>query len=203
MSLKVLHAEFLKSASDPRDYPPVELMEIALAGRSNVGKSSAINALLGRKGLAITSSTPGRTRLVNFFDVRVKPSAAEKERHFRFVDLPGYGYAKASKSEQEEWRGRVEEYVTRRPTLRALVHLIDARHDPSDLDVALTEWLRSLDRGEIAVFTKADKLSRNERVTRGARLEAALGLAKGEGVLFSAEENLGRDQVWRRILDAL
>ncbi|HVO30006.1 MAG TPA: ribosome biogenesis GTP-binding protein YihA/YsxC [bacterium] len=203
MSIKVVKAEFIKSATDPKEYPPVELPEIALAGRSNVGKSSAINALVQRHGLAVTSSTPGRTRLVNFFEVRVKPSGAQKERGFRLVDLPGYGFAQASKGEREEWRPRVEKYLAQRPTLRAVVHLMDARHEPSDLDIALTDWLHSLGREEIPVFTKADKLTRNEQLTRKTRLEAALGMEKGEGILFSAAEGLGHDELWRRILDAI
>ena len=200
--MKVVRAEFVTSAVRPDGYPGVDLPEVALAGRSNVGKSSAINVLTGRKGLAVTSNTPGRTRLVNFFDVEL---AVSKTRHvvLRLVDLPGYGYAKASKTEREEWRKRVDSYVAGRVSLRGVVHLLDIRHDPTELDVALTEWLGSLGRDEIPVFTKADKLSRNERLTRTSRLERALGLPPRSGIPFSALSGEGRDTVWKRILDTL
>lgn len=200
--MKILKAEFLTSADRADGYPPVDLPEIALAGRSNVGKSSAINALTGRKGLAVTSNTPGRTRLVNFFDLEVwlaKTNIVE----MRMVDLPGYGFAKAPKEERVEWRTRVDSYLTSRESLRGVVHLIDIRHDPSDLDVTLSEWLRSLGRDEILVLTKCDKLTKNERRTRTAKLEKDLGIAAGSGIAFSATSGEGVDALWEKILDAL
>ena len=200
--MKVVKAEFLVSADTASNYPEVDVPEIALAGRSNVGKSSAINTLTGRKGLAITSNTPGRTRLVNFFDVEVQLSKTHFEE-MRLVDLPGYGFAKASRDERDEWRKRVDSYMTGRVSLRGVVHLLDIRHEPSDLDLQLSEWLRALGRDEIAVFTKSDKLSRNERKTRIAQLEKALGLPAGSGIAFSAHDGEGREQVWNEILDAL
>lgn len=200
--MKIVRADFVKSATRPDGYPEVDLPEIALAGRSNVGKSSAINALTGRKGLAVTSNTPGRTRLVNFFEVEI---AISRARHvvLRLVDLPGYGYAKASKGDREEWRERVDAYVRGRVSLRGVVHLLDIRHEPSELDRTLSGWLASLGRDEIPVFTKSDKLSRNERRTRTARLEKALGLPPGAGIPFSATAGEGQETVWKRILGAL
>lgn len=200
--MKVLRADFVTSAARPDGYPEVDLAEIALAGRSNVGKSSAINTLTGRKGLAITSTTPGRTRLVNFFEVELALSPTRREI-LRLVDLPGYGYAKAARTEQQEWRERVDDYITGRVSLRGVVHLLDIRHDPSEHDEMLAAWLRSLGRDLIPVFTKCDKLSRNERRTRTARLEKALGLAKGAGIPFSALSGDGRTEVWKKILAAL
>ena len=200
--MKVLRAEFVTSATRPDGYPEVDLPEIAFAGRSNVGKSSAINVLTGRKGLAVASTTPGRTRLVNFFDVELGLSPT-RTLELRLVDLPGYGYAKAAKQEREEWRQRVDAYITGRVSLRGVVHLIDIRHDPTEHDEMLADWLRSLGRDQIPVFTKADKLSRNERTTRIARLEKALRLPKGQGTPFSALTGDGRDVVWKKILAAL
>lgn len=200
--MKIVRADFLVSANTAENYPDVDLPEIALAGRSNVGKSSAINLLTGRKGLAITSNTPGRTRLVNFFDVDVQLSKTRVES-LRLVDLPGYGFAKASRDERDEWKKRVDSYMTGRVSLRGVVHLIDIRHEPSELDLQLSEWLRALGRDEIAVFTKSDKLTRNEKRSRIAALEKALGLPAGSGIPFSATEGEGRDEVWNEILDAL
>lgn len=200
--MKVVKAEFLVSATQPENYPPVDLPEIAIAGRSNVGKSSAINLLTHRKHLAITSNTPGRTRLVNFFDVGLQVSKTRVEE-IRLVDLPGYGFAKASKDERGEWRTRVNAYLVHRVSLRGVVHLLDIRHDPSDLDLQLSEWLRSLGRDEIAVFTKSDKLTRNERLTRIRKLEKALQVPEGWAIPFSATTGEGRDELWKKILDVL
>lgn len=200
--MKILKAEFLTSANRADGYPTIDLPEIALAGRSNVGKSSAINALTGRKGLAITSNTPGRTRLVNFFDLEISLSKTNVVE-MRFVDLPGYGFAKAPKEERVEWRARVDSYLVGRVSLRGVVHLVDIRHEPSELDLTLSEWLRSLGRDEILVLTKSDKLTKNERRTRVAKLEKELGLAAGSGIPFSATSGEGVDEVWEKILDAL
>ena len=193
MSVKVLSAEFLTSAAEPRGFPEPGPPEIALAGRSNVGKSSAINALTQRKKLAITSRTPGRTRLVNFFDVRL--ASGRTELPLRLVDLPGYGFAQASQGEREEWRGRVEAYLTARPVLRGVVHLLDIRHEPSDLDLDLSEWLRSIGVQERVVLTKSDKLTRNERLGAARRIEKSLGLAEGDARVFSAEEGIGVEEL--------
>ena len=200
MSFRVVTADFLKSADRPEDFPPAESPEIAMAGRSNVGKSSAINLLTNRKRLAITSSTPGRTRLVNFFDIRGKTSGSQREHTIRLVDLPGYGFAQAAKSDRHEWRGRVEGYLIGRKPLRAVVHLLDLRHDASDLDLDLSEWLRSLGIAEIVVLTKADKFSRNQQKSAAAKVEESLGAEAGSSVLFSAFDGTGRDELWKKIL---
>lgn len=200
--MKVVQAEFLVSATEPNNYPTVDLPEIAFAGRSNVGKSSAINLLTQRKHLAITSNTPGRTRLVNFFDVTLQVSKTRAEE-IRLVDLPGYGFAKASKGDRDEWRSRVDSYLVGRVSLRGVVHLLDIRHDPSDLDLQLADWLRSLGRDQIAVFTKCDKLTRNELITRMRKLEKALQVPDGWAIPFSATTGVGRDEVWKKILDVL
>ena len=200
--MKVAKAEFLTSATKPSEYPAVGPPEIALAGRSNVGKSSAINTLTLRKGLAVTSRTPGRTRLLNFFDLELLSASGKTRFPVRFVDLPGYGFANVPKKERLEWRDRVETYLNGRDTLKAVIHLVDVRHDASPLDIEMSEWLRDIGRHELLVFTKADKLSRNQRMTQARILEKAMGIPVGQGLLFSAHDSTGRDEVWKAI-DAL
>lgn len=200
--MKVAKATFLTSATKPSEYPAVGPPEIALAGRSNVGKSSAINTLTLRKGLAVTSRTPGRTRLLNFFDIELLSASGKTKYPLRFVDLPGYGFANVPKKERLDWRDRVEKYLNERDTLRAVIHLVDVRHDASVLDIEMSEWLRDIGRHELLVFTKADKLSRNQRMTQARNLEKAMGIPVGEGLLFSAHDGTGREDVWKAI-DAL
>jgi len=151
--LKVITCEFVAGVVEPRDFPPATLPEVAFFGRSNVGKSSLINALLGRRGLARTSSTPGRTRQVNWF--RVNGACW-------FVDLPGYGFAKVPKSMREGWRVLVEAFLGRRPPGVMGVLVVDARHPPSPLDREMREWLEHGGTPYCVAVTKADKLSRNE-----------------------------------------
>ena len=152
--MKVVTCEFLAGAADPRDFPPATLPEVAFLGRSNVGKSSLINALLGRRNLARTSSTPGRTRQVNFF--RVNGACL-------FVDLPGYGFAKVAKAVREGWKGLAGAALDRRAPGRLAVLIVDARHPPSPLDREMREWLEHRGMRFVIAATKSDKLSRNER----------------------------------------
>jgi GTP-binding protein len=198
--MKIVEAKFLTSAAEPHGYPPPTLPEVALAGRSNVGKSSVINALCQRNKLAITSRTPGRTRLVNFFEVDVRSSGTARERLVRLVDLPGYGFAKASNEDRVEWRTRVNAYITSREVLRAVIHLLDLRHEPTDLDHDLSAWLKSLGIPEIVVLTKADKLSRNQQKNQAGKVERALGVPDGASILFSSLDGSGRDELWGRMM---
>jgi GTP-binding protein len=181
----VKEAIFEALAVDPKSWPAEGAPEIAFAGRSNVGKSSLINALVGRRGLARTSSTPGRTRGLVFF--RVEPVDAPP---LRFVDLPGYGYAQASKKERAAWRPMVESYIERRGALRLVVVLVDARRGIQSADEELLEWLDSVGRHAVVVFTKLDQLPRTRR-----------NLPPG-AVGFSILEKLGVDDLWRSILRA-
>lgn len=142
-------AEFILSATAPEHFPNTPFPEIAFAGRSNVGKSSLLNKLIRRKNLAHTSSTPGKTRQINFYRV---------DDRFQFVDLPGYGYAKVSKQERESWRRLIESYLLDREQLRLVVSLIDIRHEPTALDRDLLSWLESIGRRYAVVLTKADKV---------------------------------------------
>lgn len=147
--MKVNQAEFVISAVGPSQYPEDALPEIALAGRSNVGKSSLINCLISRKNLARTSSQPGKTQTLNYYKIN---------QDLYFVDLPGYGYAKVSKTKREQWGKFIESYLMNRETLRLVMQLVDLRHPPSKDDQAMYEWLRHNDVPVLVVATKADKI---------------------------------------------
>jgi GTP-binding protein len=190
--MQVTSAEFLKSAFKEADWPRDEKPEIAFLGRSNVGKSSFINSLLGVRGLARTSSTPGRTRSLNFFLIN---------NRFRFVDLPGYGYARAPKDEKAKWSEAATEYLAKREGLVLSIHLVDSRHEPSKQDVQLHEWLLHHERPHLIVATKSDKLSNNELRRNLDRVKRAL---EAPGALhYSAVTGQGRNEVWRAISNAI
>jgi len=193
--MKIISAEFIKSAVKPDQYPKTGLPEVAFAGRSNVGKSSLINTLLGRRKLAQTSATPGKTRLVNFFSVNGR---------FCFVDLPGYGFARVSRAEKESWGPMVETYLRESARLRLVVSILDVRHDPTDQDRDLIEWLSHYGRRHLIVLTKSDKLSRGEALKRRRRIASQLELGEDEApILFSAQTGEGKAEVWRQIGRAL
>ncbi|MHB8772032.1 MAG: ribosome biogenesis GTP-binding protein YihA/YsxC [Syntrophales bacterium] len=192
--MKVLTAEFVLSAKAPAHYPPALLPEIAFAGRSNVGKSSLINALVKKKGLARTSNTPGRTQEINFFRVNGR---------FGFIDLPGYGYAKVPEAIKRNWGPMIETYLRERETLRLVVLILDVRRDPSEEDCQLLGWLRHYSLPVLVVLTKIDKVSRSQRAERQRLIGADLGLPAGVStLLFSAQTGEGKDLLWREIVRA-
>lgn len=190
--MKITSAEFIKSAFNESHWVKTGLPEIAFLGRSNVGKSSLINSLLGRKGLARTSNTPGRTQSINFFLIN---------QRFYFADLPGYGYAKVSKTMRADWGKMAEEYLLKRRELVLFIQLIDARHKPTELDLQLYEWLKFHQKKSIIVATKADKLSNNQLNKSLREIEKAM--SEGKIIAYSAETGKGRDAVWREIENAL
>ena len=195
--MKVTSAEFVKSAFEESQWPRDGLPEVAFLGRSNVGKSSLINSLLGVKGLARTSSTPGRTQSINYFLIN---------RRFYFVDLPGYGYARVPKTLREEWGRFVTDYLAKRGPLMLSIHIVDSRHDPTKLDLQLREWLQFHGRQSVTVATKSDKLSENElrkSLARGRQTFGAAGDGDGEIIPYSATTGRGRDAVWRAIEEAV
>ncbi len=190
--MKITSAEFIKSAFEESQWPHDTTPEIAFLGRSNVGKSSLINSLLGVRGLARTSSTPGRTQALNFFLIN---------RRFRFVDLPGYGYARAPKSVRETWGEMATQYLAKRAQLVLSIQIVDARHDPSKLDLQLDEWLSAHEKPRVVVATKSDKLSQNELRKSKERIGRALSTTRV--ITYSAHSGMGRDALWRTIEEAV
>lgn len=190
--MRITSAKFVKSAFKETDWPRDKRPEVAFLGRSNVGKSSFINSLLGVRGLARTSSTPGRTQSLNFFLIN---------EAFWFVDLPGYGYARAPKDVQAKWNDAAGEYLEKSDRLALSIHLIDARHDPTPKDLQLHEWLIHHDRDHVIVATKADKLSNNELAKNIARAKKALNTSKVSA--YSSVTGRGANEVWRAIGDAI
>ncbi|MBO1515097.1 ribosome biogenesis GTP-binding protein YihA/YsxC [Metabacillus bambusae] len=189
--MKVTSSEIVISAVKPDQYPAVDLPEIALAGRSNVGKSSFINKMLARKSLARTSSKPGKTQTLNFYIIN---------EILHFVDVPGYGYAKVSKKEREAWGKMIETYITTREQLRAVVLLIDVRHPPSKDDVLMYGFLKHYEIPTIIVATKADKIPKSKWQKHVKVIKDSLNMEKSDSfVLFSSETGQGKDEAWKII----
>ena len=188
--MKITSAEFVTSATKPSQYPPEGSPEIAFAGRSNVGKSSLINVLVNRKRLVKTSSTPGRTQLVNFFDINDS---------INFVDLPGYGYAKVPASVRKKWGPMIETYLAGRNTLKGVVVILDIRRTPREEEQNLIDWLSHYSIASILVLTKTDKLSKTKLAKQLAVVARTLALDAGDLILFSAKSRKGREEVWRAI----
>ncbi len=195
MEINTHNAEILLSAANKSHYPQDEIPEIALAGRSNVGKSSFINTLLNRKNLARTSGKPGKTQLLNFFNIDDK---------LRFVDVPGYGYAKVSKTERAKWGKMIEEYLTSRENLRAVVSLVDFRHEPSTDDVQMYEFLKYYEIPVIVVATKADKVPRGKWNKYESVIKKKLDFDKNDDfIIFSSVNKDGLDAAWDAILEKI
>jgi GTP-binding protein len=184
-------AEFVTSAVKKSQYPPGVLPEIAFAGRSNVGKSSLINTLVSRKHLVKTSSTPGRTQLINFFDIN---------NNLRFVDLPGFGYARVPVSVRKTWGPMIETYLSTRKTLKGVVIIMDIRRLPREEEQNLIHWLAHYSVAGILVLTKTDKLSKTKVTKQQDAIARSLVVEKKDIILFSAKTRRGRDAVWDAIL---
>ncbi|WP_130806143.1 ribosome biogenesis GTP-binding protein YihA/YsxC [Senegalia massiliensis] len=188
-------AEIIITAVKPSQYPPEDSPEIALAGRSNVGKSSLINTLINRKNLARTSGQPGKTQTLNFYNIN---------DDFRFVDLPGYGYARVSRKEREKWGDMINRYLTERRSLKEVILLLDIRHSPGEHDKMMYDWIKSIGFKGIIVATKADKLSNNQRSKQISVICKELGIKDRSLVIpFSATKKLNKDKVWSTIKKVL
>ncbi|MDQ3651806.1 MAG: ribosome biogenesis GTP-binding protein YihA/YsxC [Acidobacteriota bacterium] len=198
--MKITSTEFIKSAFAEDHWPRGVLPEVAFLGRSNVGKSSVINSLLGVQGLARTSSTPGRTQALNFFLINTR---------FHFVDLPGYGYARVPRDIRESWGEIVTSYLAKRESLVLSIQIVDSRHEPTTLDLQLRGWLRANGKPFLTIATKSDKLSNNElrrNLERAQRLLDASDSGAPDHhriIAYSAVTRRGRDEVWRNIEAAL
>jgi len=187
--MKILSAEFVISAVGPKQFPPDKRPQVAFAGRSNVGKSSLINALLHRKSLVKTSATPGKTQLINFFVIN---------NAWYFVDLPGYGYASVPHAVTDAWGPMIEGYLKDTPSLSAVVLLLDIRRMPDERDVRMIEWLRQYDIPAVCVLTKADKLNRQE-TEQARRSISAMFDVPGPLLLTSAKSGAGMKELWGEI----
>jgi GTP-binding protein len=194
-----LEARFAGSAASPAQFPGDGLPEVAFLGRSNVGKSSLLNALAGTRGLARVSQTPGRTRLVNFFRVGLERPGNRKRDELYLVDLPGYGYAKASREVRESFEELALSYLVDREALRLAVFIVDARHEPSERDHQLREFLDGNELQWALAANKIDALSRNEARARIKALEAGLGQTSAGVVPVSAEKGAGLAELWSLI----
>ena len=193
MKVNTHNADILLSATNKSHYPQDDIPEVALAGRSNVGKSSFINTMLNRKNLARTSGKPGKTQLLNFFNIDDK---------LRFVDVPGYGYARVSKKEREKWGKMIEEYLTSRENLRAVVSLVDLRHEPSADDVQMYEFLKFYEIPVILVATKADKIPRGKWNKHESMIKKKLDFDKTDTfIIFSSINKTGVEEAWDAIFD--
>lgn len=189
--MEYVDAKLLVTAVKYEQYPSKDIPEIALVGRSNVGKSSLINCLTNRKNLARTSSTPGKTATINFYEIGGK---------FRIVDLPGYGYAKVSRQEKEKWAGMIENYLSKRENLVQVIQLVDARHKPTADDRMMFDWICQYNYEPFVVATKLDKLKKSQ--IEGNLTEIYNGLGLGEDsvlIPFSSETREGRDGVMELI----
>lgn len=182
MDLNLHNSKFLTSAVNVQGYPEHDLKEIALVGRSNVGKSSLINTVVNRKKFARTSNQPGRTQTINFYQVD----------YLCLVDLPGYGFAKVPAELRHQWGSMIEDYLVERPNLVGVLHLVDFRHKPTADDVLMANWLREMDMPHILVATKADKISRGQYQKHAKIIRESL---QGEPILFSAQTRQGRDEI--------
>ena len=191
MKVNTHNADIFLSAANKSHYPQDDIPEVALAGRSNVGKSSFINTMLNRKNLARTSGKPGKTQLLNFFNI---------DDQLRFVDVPGYGYARVSKKEREKWGKMIEEYLTTRKNLKAVISLVDLRHEPSADDVQMYEFLKYYEIPVILVATKADKIPRGKWNKHESMIKKKLDFDKSDTfIIFSSVNKAGVEESWSAI----
>jgi GTP-binding protein len=196
--VKIRDAQLVATAAAPAGFPREGIAEIAFLGRSNVGKSSLLNALVGRRALARTSSTPGKTRLAHFFLVE-RDTTARALRRVLFVDLPGYGWAKVAKTERAAWQKLVEGYLDGRAPLRLAILLHDLRREPADEELDLLAWLAQRDVPALVAITKSDKLAPMRRAERVRHLVRAYGVAADLVIATSAQKKDGVESVWRAI----
>jgi len=189
--MKIISTEFLVGAVSAKQYPKEDLPEFAFVGRSNVGKSSLIKSLLNRKKLVRISSSPGKTREINFFNIN---------ETMMFADLPGYGFARVPPALQKKWKTMIEEYLTQRKPLIAIIFIVDVRRKPTELDLTLKEWLEELDRDYILVITKADKISASERSKQVKQIKAAFMGKNALGFsVYSSLKHTGRKELWAQL----
>ena len=192
--MKIISAEFIKSAVDPAHFPKEEVPEVAFAGRSNVGKSSLMNSLLNRKNLVKVSSTPGKTQLINFFKIN---------NQFFFVDLPGYGFARVPDAIKKKWGRMIETYLKKRKNLCLVVLILDIRHKPTEDDRLMAEWLDFYQIRTVFVANKSDKVKKSEKNKKIRSIFESLEKQEKEVIIFSSKKGEGKNDLWKAIKNSI
>lgn len=190
--MKITSSEFIISAVAPEQYPQEGYSEIVLIGKSNVGKSSLINKIINRKGLAKTSSAPGKTRTINFYKIN---------KSFYMVDLPGYGYAKVSLAEKKSWKDIIDTYINSSKNIKCFIMLLDIRRDVGERELDIYDWLENFDTPVITVLTKCDKFSANKIKSHEAKIKKDIGI--DDVINFSTESGLGKEELTKLIADII
>ncbi|HJP19297.1 MAG TPA: ribosome biogenesis GTP-binding protein YihA/YsxC [Nitrospinota bacterium] len=192
--MKIISAEFIKSAVDPAHFPKEDVPEVAFAGRSNVGKSSLMNSLLNRKNLVKVSSTPGKTQLINFFKIN---------NQFFFVDLPGYGFARVPDAIKKKWGRMIETYLKKRKNLCLVVLILDIRHKPTEDDRLMAEWLDFYQIRTVFVANKSDKVKKSEKNKKIRSIFESLEKQEKEVIIFSSKKGEGKNDLWKAIKNSI
>ena len=193
--MKIIKAELERVAVNKKQYPNQSLPELAFAGRSNVGKSSFINSIVNRNNLARTSGKPGKTRTINFYNI---------DDRFRLVDLPGYGYAQVSKREKEKWGIIIEEYLHTRENLIGVILIVDIRHEPTQQDIIMYNWIKSYDLNRMVIATKADKISKSKYELALKTIRNKLNLESRDMLIpYSSSKKINQDKVWEGFKDII
>lgn len=201
--VNITGASFLTSAVAKSQYPVEKLPEIAFVGRSNVGKSTLTNSLMNRRNLAHTSKTPGKTQMINFFLVGANVASKGRRYDFYLVDLPGYGYARAARSERLNWARFIEEYLQTSPQLKFVCQLIDSRHEPMASDIHMFKWLVSRNIPVLVVATKMDKLGKQAQLESVSRIRRTLGVQNLDVLPYSSVQGMGRAELLSAIAEAI
>lgn len=201
----IIHAKYVASAVRADQYPQEKLIEAVFIGRSNVGKSSLINSLCRRNGLARVSSTPGKTQTINYYELEAKRTVEEAEERasFYLVDLPGYGFAKTNHNNKELWSGFISKYLSGSENLAIVCQLIDIRHKPMESDLECFRWLKNCGLKVMVVLTKSDKLSKNAAMSQKAMFKRELGLKEHEIITYTSSQHTNRGELIARIMQAL
>ncbi len=201
----IIRSKYVASAVRADQYPEPTLIEAAFIGRSNVGKSSLINSLCRRNGLARVSSTPGKTQTINFYELEAKrvTEGLDERARFYLVDLPGYGFAKTNHNNKDQWSGFISKYLSGSDNLGVVCQLIDIRHKPMDSDLECFRWLRECGLKVQVVLTKADKLSKNAAMSQKAMFRREMGLHDDEIITYSSTQHTTRSELINRIMNAL
>lgn len=201
----IIRAKYVASAVRADQYPQEKLIETAFIGRSNVGKSSLINSLCRRNGLARVSSTPGKTQTINYYELEAKRTIDEVEERasFYLVDLPGYGFAKTNHNNKELWSGFISKYLSGSENLAIVCQLIDIRHKPMESDLECFRWLKNCGLRVMIVLTKSDKLSKNAAMSQKAMFKRELGLKEHEIITYTSSQHTNRGELISRIMQAL